>query len=81
MLQNSPKEMKSFSFVVIFKLLTKEVAENLNQDFKIIYPNILRKWFLPVLIQCVSGSPPEDLRNLRSLRNLRTLLSMIRYAR
>jgi len=33
MLQNSPKEMKSFSFVVIFKLLTKEVAENLNQDF------------------------------------------------
>jgi len=37
MLQHSPKEMKSFSFVVIFRLLTKEVAENFNQDFKIIY--------------------------------------------
>jgi hypothetical protein len=47
MLQNSPKEMKSFSFVVIFKLLTKEVAENLNQDFKTIYLLLIRhvlKW-------------------------------------
>jgi len=30
------KEMKSFSFLFLFKLLTKEVAENLNQDFKTI---------------------------------------------
>jgi len=46
----------------------------------IIFPNILRKWFPPVLIQCVSGSPPEDLRNLRNLRNLRTLLDKNKYA-
>jgi len=43
----------------------------------IIFTNILRKWFPPVLIQCVSGSPPEDLRNLR---NLRTLLDKNKYA-
>ena len=32
MLQNSPKEI-----LFLFKLLTKEVAENLYRDFKIIY--------------------------------------------